>query len=636
MKYLFLVVLWLSFPGVNTVESGTPCMGSYTQYPDSSLVRILNGYDQRVNSAFEQLRSKPLVREEVTPPIFSSGSNFSRRYSYSLIDFAFKCFWLNEQIGAANDALMENADYYIGYPAAYKDKDSFYWAADELCRILEFFGRNGTIKAGLVKKETEERIFLMMWQYSKMQSKVDNAEYKISKTWHVDESENHHVQRFYAAWHFAKFLRDQPQYNELRYDDGFTAAEHYAAWTAYIKQWILERAKKGLFIEMANDGYALETLKGVYNFYDFADDLQLRQLSGKLLDLYWAAWAQEQLAGVRGGGKSRLYPDGSYHGRTVFWEMAWYYFGINEMTEPRRNLFTLVSSSYRMPLVVMDIALDVAGRGVYELVQRRQGLAEEGYYTPPDYRLKEEGGILRYSYCTPEFIAGTLLYEARPYEDWTMISSQNRWVGTIFNSEPDTRIYVQCKTDKSNRAYNQFWCVQKKGSMIVQKLKDELYSRDAGAIQIWISKAGLSEPDEKEGWVFVKSNGSYAAIRCSEGGYSWDHTEQGQWLIPDNHYSPVIMEFAREVDFGSYEEFKNNILNLKYTMKKGLLTYHSLNGDRLTLPVNYSGLPAVNGQTTDLSPQMGMASPFVQTKFNSGIVTIKKGNRELTLDFNYE
>ena len=264
MKYLFVVTVILLLCFKDNISIGTDPLRSaianhdIRSYSDADLIKIKDGFEQRRALAFEQLRSKPLVRKEVRPPVFSDGSDFSREYSYSLIDFAFKCFWLNEQIDAANAALLENANYYIGYPAAYKDKDSFYWAADELCRILEFFGTKGTIRSGLVTRETEERIFLMMWQYSKMQSKMEKGEYRISKTWYVEESENHHIQRFYAAWHFARFLKDQPKFNGVKYEDGFTAAEHYNAWTAYIKQWILEGARKGLFVEMANNGYGLE------------------------------------------------------------------------------------------------------------------------------------------------------------------------------------------------------------------------------------------------------------------------------------------------------------------------------------------------------------------------------------------
>ena len=46
--------------------------------------------------------------------------------------------------------------------------------------------------------------------------------------------------------------------------------------------------------------------QGIYNFRDFADDPTLRIRAGLLLDLYWATWGQEQINGVRGGGKTRV------------------------------------------------------------------------------------------------------------------------------------------------------------------------------------------------------------------------------------------------------------------------------------------------------------------------------------------
>ena len=636
MRLLFFVITFIcfSFQSEGKWKSNLPAGLEWNSYDDSYLIKIRYGYEQRRVLAFEQLRSKPLVREAVIPPIFPDGSNFSRGYSYSLVDFALKCFWLNEQIDAANEALLENANYYIGYPVAYKDKDSFYWAADELCRILEYFGSRGTIRAGLVTKETEERIFLMMWQYSKMQSKVTRAEYKISKTWYVEESENHHIQRFYAAWHFAMFLKENSLYKDLRYDDGFTAAEHFAAWNDYIKQWIPERARKGLFVEMANDGYGLETLKGVYNFYDFADDPQLRQLSGKLLDLYWAAWAQEQLSGVRGGGKSRIYPDGSSHGRTAFWKMAWYYLGINEMTKPEGNLLTLITSTYRMPLVVMDIALDAAGRGDYEIVQRNPGLAEGGFYTPkPNYHLQENGGVIRYSYCSPNFIMGSLACEARRYEDWVMISSQNRWMGIIYNKNPDARIFPLCKTGEDERAYNQMWAVQKNGTMIVQKLKNQLHSRGAGEMQVWISKQGLSSPVENKGWVFVDCGKSFTAIKPVNGGYKWLNKKAGKWMVCKDQYTPIIFEVVPKSAYPSMSAFQGKIIANNYSLQNNILHYNSLDGNLLTLPTDYKGLPSVNGKEVNLAPDLVWDSPFIASTFNSGIVKIQKGDRTLNLDF---
>jgi hypothetical protein len=111
----------------------------------------------------------------------------------------------------------------------------------------------------------------------------------------------------------------------------------------YIKHWIVERAKKGLFVEMANEDYNVETLKGVYNCYDFGD-AAMQKLAGNLLDLYWATWAEEQIAGVRGGAKARVYPLNSGIGFGPFWKLAYYYLG-NSASSPQTfsNLYTFIT-----------------------------------------------------------------------------------------------------------------------------------------------------------------------------------------------------------------------------------------------------------------------------------------------------
>lgn len=593
---------------------------------------IRNAYEARREEGIGLLRGKPLVKEKVMPPVFSDGSNFSRDYSYSLLDYAFKCFWLNEDIESANKALLENTNYYIGYPRAYSDKDSFYWGADELCKMLEFYGSKGSIKPGLIQRKVEERIYLMMYQYSKQQSKVAKADYSKSKTWYIDESENHHIQRFYVAWHFAKFLMKDPLYKTKAYDDGFNAACHYKAWNSFAKEWVRERGRKGLFIEMANDGYGLETLKGVYNLYDFGDK-ELSVLSKNLLDLYWAAWAQEQIDGVRGGAKCRVYPSAAWNGNTTFRNLAWYYLGINTVNAPHGNLFTLVTSKYRMPIEVMYLALNKEERGAYEINQRRLGLAEKGFFFPPDYHVLDSEGLIRYSYCTPEFIAGSFFCKALPYEDWVMISSQNRWAGVIFSGDENARIYAQCMPLKDNRAYNQYWCVQHKGSMVFQKLDSLVSSRGARDMEFFISKAGLSDLLVCDNCVFVESKGAYAAIRCINTSFRIKEVQNGTWIIPKDVYSPIILEVDLKENYKNYEDFQNKVRVMQCTISNEQFNYHSLSGSILTMDLRRRNLPSINGTPINLTPVMGMDSPFLQTKYNSGIVTIRS-NKKLILDFN--
>lgn len=620
---------------------------------DADIARNMDAFEMRRDQAFENLRGKSLQRGAVQGSISSSGIPFYRTLSYSLIDFAAKCFWLEEKNQEANDALMENCDIYVDHIEVMRDGDSFYWAADELCRIIEYWGSKGTRRAGLLKPIVEEEILKMMFQFAKDQSKINenmqicsylysvSAETEISQTWDVEGSENHHLMRVFSKWHFSKFLKEHATYKDQKYDDGFTPAEHYDAWNKYIKLYLKERARKGLFVEFANDLYVMESLKNIYNFYDFGDE-ELKGVSNKFLDLYWATWAQEQIKGVRGGSKARIYHGlNSMRGDTHFRKLAWYYFGIGSATVIKENIFSFITSDYRIPDVVMDIALDPEGKGSYEVIQRRLGLAKDGYYSPSTfYRLQTNQGLVRYSYCTPEFVMGTFHCDALPESEWTMISSQNRWMGVIFSGNHSSRIYAQCEPLNGQRGiYNQHWGAQSKGCMIAQKLINGTHSKYAVDFRIWVSDNGLKKSVEKDGWYFCHFEGeSYAAIRFVSGEYKKSYLNEsglwsGNWLVAKDIYSPAIIEVARKKDIATFEEFQSRILALPLIVEKGSFTHKTLYGDEIKFYSDYRKRAEVNGKTLDLTPTKVMDSPFVQSDFNTGKYLIRKGNRRLEIDF---
>jgi hypothetical protein len=447
-----------------------------------------------------------------------------------------------------------------------------------------------------------------------------------------------------------------------------------------------------MFIEMMSPGYNTTLMKGIYNFYDFGEPA-VRRAAGQLLDLYLAYWAEEQINGVTGGGKSREYfQTGLKNQRPI--ALAWYYFGIGEPHGVNGHDLNAALSGYRPPAVVADLALDVAGRGRYEVRQCPQGLGVTRNRNP--YRMNTDGGgILRYSFCDPAFIIGTPMVEARPSADWAAISSQNRWQGVIFAGDPGGRI-VPIPRAKDNRvAFNQFWSVQSKGSLITQKLKS---SKDAEEMLVWISKAGLSDPVEQEGIVFVEAEGAYAAIRVPVGGYTWAAAGSFGWdkHVPENHtmvlkddYAPVILEVmaksdlrnlgaqdkptpdpseegnlekgsAQEGNFGlrgetelretrlpedplqggagvgsaTFETFKDLVKSRRIAFKGPLLRYETIYGDELTLDTRYKAKPTINGKAIDYAPSKALDSPFLVSDYNSGVVTIEKGERKRVLDFN--
>ena len=612
---------------------------------------VVAGFDERVDAMFRAESGQPLVREEKKPPLGPGRGNYVRGYSYSMVAFAARCLYLNEMLDEANAALAENAQHYLDHPDDINDRDSFHWHADAVMRLVEMYGSQGTRHPGRITKETEALVLKPIWEYTKRVSWLGKAEHETSQTWDIYLSENHHAMSFTVCWHFSKIAKDRPEYRDRKYDDGATAAEHYRAWNEYFVVYCLERARKSPCIEMMSDVYNATLIKGFYNFYDFGDP-QVRRSAGQLLDLYFAYWAQEQIDGVQGGGRSRIYfykglSQDRSHGNAP---LAWFYFGIGQPPVVHGHDVNAALSDYRPPAVVADIALDVTGRGRYEVRQRPQGLGKQGrpmktaVTTVPTRMRADGGGVLRYSYCDPAFIIGTPMTLARPLGDWAAISSQNRWQGVIFAGEEEARIVPLVRPKDNRVALNAQWSVQSKGSLITQKLK---HHRGGAEMIVWMSRDGLSEPVEEDGIIFVEAENAYAAIQVVQGGFQWREapftamtgekyersTPEGNTLILEEEYAPVILEVMAKSDVNSFDAFKAKVKACGIRMKGPVLEYRTIYGEELTFDTSASEVPTINGQPVNYAPKKVFESPFLNADWNSGIVTLTKGDRKKVLNF---
>ena len=582
---------------------------------------IVAGFEERVDAMFRSEAGKPLERARKNKPLGPGRGNYVRHYSWSMMEFAARCFYLGEMLPEANAALVENAQHYLDNPKDINDRDSFHWHGEMVLRLIETYGGKG------LTAETEAMILKPIWQYVKLVSSLAKAEHETSRTWHIYQSENHHAMSFSLCWHFSKLAMTRPEYKDLKYDDGGSPAEHYQAWNEYFLVYCLERARKGLFIEMQNRSYNSCLLKGIYGFYDFGGPPQKRA-AGMLLDLYWAYWAQEQIDGVQGGGRSRVYyHKGLKHNATgEGMQQPWLYFEIGEAARILSPSLNAALSGYRPPAVVVDIARDAAGRGRYEVRNWPLGLGETGRplktaVTQDPSKLEPEGGIQRYSYCDPSFIMGTPMTPARPLEDWVAISSQNRWQGVIFSGHPDARIVPIVRPRDERVALNAQWSVQSKGCLITQKLRGHKGGAD---MIVWLS--GPSE--QQEGIVFMEAPEAFAAVRIV-GGFDWE----GRIMIARDDFAPVILEVMAKGEVANFAAFKSRVLACKPRMDASWLHYRSVYGDSMSFDTSAESAPTVNGVPVNYSPRKAFESPFLNADWNSGVVTISKGDRHKVLDF---
>lgn len=578
---------------------------------DRELIAVRDGFGERRDAALANLLARP------------HGGG---------INYALAALYLNKDVQAANEKLIAACE---GLLNGKRNLMQVYSNCPRLVRIYRLFAHDSDYFPGRLTAEAEAKMCELMWTWAKSHSRMINTDIDRHRTWAMWGSENHDAQNDAAAWGTASILKDVAPYNTYKYDDGSTAQAQHDAWTAYLKAYLRERAKKGLFLEIGTPTYTKYTLKGVYNYYDFAEDAELKVLAGILLDLWWADWAESQINGVWGGGKARVKHDSGETGHCSASAMAWHYLSIGTPNSKHPTVLAMATTSHRLPLVVMDLALDVSGRGVYEKSSRRPGLRVNPQPDDlPDERTRalnpDNGGILRYTYVRPEFILGTLMLEKRPREDWWGGSMQSRWIGVTFANDTDARIYPTPKAGptETSKTYNALFSVQNKGTLIAQKIK----GRHNGPMRVFFSSDHL-DISESGGCVFASSGDAFAAVRIARGGYEWD---DANWIRLDDEMSPVIMEVAPATDYdGDLDAFKKAVLAREPSILDGILTYRGL-GDLGTFTFDTQGdaVPTINGKPVDFAPDYTFKSPFLNEAWASGIVTIEKGDRKLMLDFN--
>ncbi len=604
------------------------------QLTDGELIALRDGFDARRDI---------VMASQVTSPWPDPATS-----DWGMQNFALAALYSNTDLVAANQTLID-ACAQIKSDQAYYD-DVFHWRGNLFYRIYKFFGHDSDYYPGRLTPAAEAAILDIFWDWARWRSKLTDAEIANSQTWYLWGSENHDAMRKTTSYSAADILKDNAPYNTYTYDDGSTAQQQYDAWNGFFKTYLRERAKKGLLVEIGSHTYSKYTLQGWYNFYDFAPDETLKKLAGMTLDIWWADWSLDQIGGVRGGGKTRIYqdrPEDGLNGTDLFakddaaWAMGWYYFNMGQARSKHPGVMCLATSEYRLPLVVMDIAMDISGRGTYEYKSRRPGLnllprpaGIDGEFNvlDPDY-----GGIYRYTYVAPEFVIGSLMFEKRLEDDWSGISKQNRWQGVIFANHIDARIIPQCFGTANGKTYNQQWSIQNKGTLITQKLSSG-YSSQTGDMRVYFSSDGLIMSEESD-WIFVQAAGAYAAVRPAWGGYSWDDST---WMRSNDDDAPVIIEAVRQSDYANFDAFKSAVLgntlthvitgNFPYI--KNEITYTGLlDSGTFTFYANSTQAPTLNGATVDYAPDYTFDSPFMNEDWASGVVTIAKDGRQLVLDF---
>ena len=86
-------------------------------------------------------------------------------------------------------------------------------------------------------------------------------------------------------------------------------------------------------------------------------------------------------------------------------------------------------------------------------------------------------------------------------------------------------------------------------------------------------------------------------------------------------------------DVNSFDAFKARVKACRIRKEGPVLEYRTIYGEQLTFDTSAREVPTINGHPVNYSPREVFESPFLNANWNSGIVTIAKGNRKKVLNF---
>jgi hypothetical protein len=460
----------------------------------------------------------------------------------------------------------------------------------------------------------------------------------------------------------------------------FRSRDHYTAWVTFMKEYFRERARRGFFVEKASPGYMKYTISFIQDLYDYAADEELRRMAGMFLDLIWAEWAQDQVRGWRGGSKTREHVTLDQQQDSMFM-MASYMFGGPAELNP--TLASFAFSDYRPPALIWNLALNSAARVPYAYVSHQPGEERPELPRPPGMErtllCAPESRLKRYSWVTPEFILGTRM--DHPLAVHSHLSYGSVYQGIIFNTSSRAMIFPRAVEMKGTEPWKMDHEVtarsvqdgpvlitqQNRGGVTV--VNPEWFPRsaqDSRPFGIYFSP-DLDRLVEENGWIFAEEGNAFVAVRPVKGVYQTSvdaQSESKEWvgyqaaeqeeepldpasyswsndrtiaLLKDRH-SPVIFEAGRRADYATFEDFKRhiagNVVKLSKTVVPGsyTLTYVT-KGRSFDFNAANNEVPRINGASVDYFPARTFASPYINSEYGRGVVTISDGTRRLVLDF---
>lgn len=632
----------------------------------------------------------------------------------------FDRMWVGQDLEEVNRALQEDMARDLDDAKACRDSTTApahgLYSLTRNTRLIAFhhcFGEYGRHSPGRLTAENQQLLLELLWHRTALKNDIAMTR---RSTWWMAGSENHDLNSKVTSLLVSAMLADEPDYatrtlpdlgygcapgyhkagfnplgaadpdrigtERANWSDGkcYTPADHYEAWVAYMSEYLLERVRRGFFLENGSPGYMRYTVSYLLLLYNFCLDERLKQQVRMFLDLFWTDWALQQLGGLRGGPKTRHHKEaGGYDAMS-----DWARFHLGGMGLTTANYCQQLIGNYAFNPMLWEMIIDRAGLGTFAYIARGIGEEEDTCPRPMGVERTMTGNcvsrMIKYSWVTPDYVLGTQM--DHPLAVHSHLSTAGRWQGLI-TADPDARIAtVSLSTAADRMSSTGEYCmelvyhsVQHKQVLITQQRRrwmqinpdwfpspEDLHEAPFG---IYIG-SGWPTREQRDGWLFLEHGDTFAAInilrlKADPDPMAWakgtDRYEGGVELDPDrytwnddrtilrlvNRFSPIIIEAGRRADSPTLADFQRKILSNKLEIHRTVVTretriiivYQGIEAEEIVFnAANHADIPTIGGEWIDYQHPMTFDAPFLRSEYNSGAVEVTKGEHRQVLDFN--
>src|SRR5258707_6438426 len=165
---LAFLLLWPSLAAVNAADSAAGLT-------DAALQQVHAETEKHGDALFRMQAGKPFVPGTIIKD-WNKRGDFTRIYNLSVVLFATRALYLNEQVETADKALREMCQYHLDRPQTLLEVHSFPGMLRPLVQLSQLYGPNGSRTKNLLSAETNEVILKTMWAWASVKSRLAEAE----------------------------------------------------------------------------------------------------------------------------------------------------------------------------------------------------------------------------------------------------------------------------------------------------------------------------------------------------------------------------------------------------------------------------------------------------------------------------